>query len=183
VKRQRVFGVVVLAPPELSRRVNRVRRLYDPNFSLIAPHVTVLPPRPLTLSRTEVVETVRRVALKTPPLRIGLDSVGTFEPVMPVIFLRLGRGRRLVSLIHRKLARGRLHSPEAFPYVPHLTLGQNLDGARFRQALALSRRLFSRSSRGSHWRTDALVIVERRTENRWASLPPVPLGGARRRSR
>lgn len=178
-----MFGVVVMAPPELSLWVNRVRRFYDPNFSLIAPHVTVLPPRPLALSRKEVVETVRRVALKTPSLEISLDRVGTFDPVMPVVFLRLGRGRRSLTLLHRRLSRGPLRSSEAFPYVPHLTLGQSLDGARFRKALALSHRLFSDSFQRSRWKADALVIVERRTKNRWASLPPVSLGGSHRRSR
>ena len=183
MRKNRVFGVVVMAPPDLSRWVNRVRRFYDPNFSLIAPHVTVLPPRPLALSRREVVEAVRTVAMTTPSLEIGLDSVGTFDPVMPVIFLRLSRGRRSLTLLHRRLSRGTLRSSEAFPYVPHLTLGQDLDGARFRKALALSRHLFSDCFQRTHWKADALVIVERRTENRWASLAPVPLGQSRRRSR
>jgi 2'-5' RNA ligase len=183
VKKHRIFGVVVMAPPDLSRWVNRVRRFYDPNFSLIAPHVTVLPPRPLALSREEVVKAVTRVAGTTPSLHISLDSVGTFDPVMPVIFLRLTRGRRVLTRLHRRLSRGRLRSSEAFPYVPHLTLGQDLDDARFRRALALSRQLFSNSFQQTHWRADSLVVVERRTEYRWASLPPVPLGGSRRRSR
>ena len=106
MRKNRVFGVVVMAPPDLSRWVNRVRRFYDPNFSLIAPHVTVLPPRPLALSRREVVEAVRTVAMTTPSLEIGLDSVGTFDPVMPVIFLRLGLPTWDWKSAHHSAARG-----------------------------------------------------------------------------
>jgi len=48
-RRDRVFGVVVPVPEEVSRIADRVRRHYDPNFPRIGPHVTVLPPRKMHL--------------------------------------------------------------------------------------------------------------------------------------
>ncbi len=177
MKKERIFGVVLAVPEEISRRADRVRRFYDPNFALIGPHVTVLPPRPLALTRREMVAAVRRIAKQFSPVPLSLGGIQTFLPVMPVVFASVSRGEASLSLLHARLARGVLHGPETFPYVPHLTLGQNLDDVRLRKALALSRKVFASPAARLPWQADSLVIVERRTERRWISLPPLPLPG------
>lgn len=180
-KRKRVFGVVVPVPPELSRLADRVRRSYDPNFPLIGPHVTVLPPRRLGCTRQEVVEAVSRIAKRFSPLRLQLGRIGTFEPVMPVVYAGFSHGGKPLVRLHRMLARGPLRGEETFPYVPHLTLGQNLDDGRLRGALALSRKIFSRAAVRAPWLADRLIIVERRSTRRWIPLDPVRISSSRGR--
>jgi 2'-5' RNA ligase len=175
VTRRRVFGVVIPVPEELARRADRVRRHYDPNFDRIGPHITVLPPRPLPLIRDQVVRAVRRIAGSSTPLHLSLGPIDTFLPVRPVVYAALSRGAAALGDLHRRLARGRLKGPEAFPYVPHLTLGQELDDGRLRRALRLARRVFSGKKGRVAWQADALVVVERRSETRWIALPPLPI--------
>jgi len=171
-RRDRVFGVVVPVPEEVSRIADRVRRHYDPNFPRIGPHVTVLPPRKMQLTRRQVREAVERATRGMRPFRIALGPIRTFRPVMPVVFASLKEGKGLLSRLHRNLALGALKGTETFPYVPHLTLGQALDAKRFPRALLLSRRLFSGISRNV-WPVDRLLIVERLSEEIWIPLPPV----------
>jgi 2'-5' RNA ligase len=175
--RQRIYGVVLSVPGPLSRLADRVRRSYDPNFPFIRPHVTVLPPRPLSLTRKQVVEAVRRVAERTAPISMKLGKVDTFRPVMPVVFLGFRRGSDDLRRLHGKLARVPLRAPESFPYVPHLTLGQDLDDSQLRDALALARKLFAPASDFRAWSADSLVVVERRSKRRWISLDPLFLAG------
>ena len=173
---ERVFGVIVPVPRHLSRLADRVRRPCDPNFRLIGPHVTVLPPRPLPLTRRQVLEAVKRVAERTVPFHLRLGSVKTFRPVTPVVFVGFRRGADGLRSLHRRLSRGPLRGPESFPYVPHLTLAQNLDAGRLREALALSRKIFS--SRGlKSWLADSLAVVEWRTASRWITLDPLSFSG------
>lgn len=185
--REKIYGVVLPVPEDLARRANRARRLYDPNFRFIGPHVTVLPPRRLALSREAVVEAVRSVASKTIPFRIRLGAVRTFRPVMPVVFVGLRRGAGELRRLHRRLARTALAGAETFPYVPHLTLGQRLEDGRLEKAVSLSRRLFPSRPVLPSWPAELLLVVERRTERRWVTLDPVPLPAAsarrKRRSR
>lgn len=173
-RRERIFGVIVPVPENLSRLADRVRRTHDPNFRLIGPHVTVLPPRALPLTRRQVLEAVRRVAERTAPFHLRLGKVKTFRPVTPVVFAGFRRGADDLERLHRRLSRAPLRGPESFPYVPHLTLAQDLDGDRLREALALSRKIFS--SRGlKSWLADSLAVVEWRSASRWITLDPLSL--------
>jgi 2'-5' RNA ligase len=183
--RHRVFGVVVTVPPEVGRRADRVRRFYDPNYARIGPHVTVLPPRPLALTRGQVLSAVERVARRADAFSIRLGPIRTFFPVMPVVFASIRLGRSSLIRLHRRLDRGALNGPTPFPYVPHLTLGQALDRSRLDRSLRLSRRIFSEGA-ATAWVADRLVVVERVTETRWINLPPLLINlrkTTRRRSR
>jgi len=173
--RERIFGVIVPVPGNLSRLADRVRRPYDPNFRLIGPHVTVLPPRPLPLSRKQVLEAVRRVAERTSPFPLTLGRVETFRPVKPVVFVGFRRGTGDLERLHRRLSRAPLCAAEPFPYVPHLTLAQELDDDRLREALALSRKVFASSTDLEPWLADSLMVVEQHTASRWITLDPLSL--------
>ena len=176
-RRGRIVGIVLPVPEKLSRLAERVRRSYDPNFQRIGPHVTVLPPRKVLLSRREVIDAVARVARRSRSFSISLGAIRTFRPVMPVVFASLRAGRDELEALHRRLARGILKGEEIFPYVPHLTLGQKLDAKRLQRALARSRRLFAKAS-DKRWLADRLIIVERRSEEVWLPHTPIWLPGA-----
>jgi len=178
-RRGRIVGVVIPVPDALARLADRVRRRYDSNFNRIAPHVTVLPPREVRLTRREVRVAVGRAAGRSRSFDLVLGAIRTFHPVMPVVFAGLRSGRKELEGLHGKLARGPLQGEEVFPYVPHLTLGQHLDERRLHSALALSRKTFGPAP-ARRWRVDRLIVVERLTEDIWLPHPPVLLGSLRR---
>jgi len=174
--------VVLPVPDDLAKIADRIRRRYDPNFALIGPHVTVLPPREVRLSRREILAEVHRIARQTPAFTVSLGAIRTFLPVMPVVFASIRGGAFSLQRLHRRLSGSPLRGAESFPYVPHLTLGQRLDASRHRRALDRSRTLLARRRKG--WRVDRLIVVERLTETLWAPLSPVllPPPPARRRA-
>jgi len=178
-RRAKVVGVVLQIPEPFAILADRIRRHYDPNFGLIGPHVTILPPRSVRLARLQVLQEVRRIAHITPELTLSLGPIRTFLPVMPVVFASVGRGAASLIRLHRRLGGGALRGAESFPYVPHLTLGQGLEAGRLRRALALSRALFRRSS-PIFWRADSLIVVERQSDTVWTPLPAIRLNSARR---
>lgn len=173
-RRSRIVGIVLPVPERLSRLADRVRRPYDSNFERIGPHVTVLPPREVHLSRREVIDAATQVARRTRSFPISLGAIRTFRPVMPVVFASLRAGREELERMHRRLSRGSLHGEEIFPYVPHLTLGQKLDSKRLVRAMGLARRVFARAGE-KRWLADRLIVVERLSENVWLPHPPITL--------
>ena len=176
-RRSKVVGIVLPVPERLSRLADRIRRPYDPNFRRIGPHVTVLPPREVCLSRREAIDAAARVARRFRSFPISLGAIRTFLPVMPVVFASLRSGAEELERLHRHLSRGSLKGKEVFPYVPHLTLGQALDSSRLLRALARSRRLFA-ETREKRWLADRLIVVERLSEDVWLPHPAIPLPGA-----
>jgi len=178
--RPKLIGVVIQAPSSVARLANRVRRQYDPNYALIGPHVTVLPPRLLRITRRQILDAVREVAEDTRGFLIRLGKVRTFLPAKPVVFAGLARGGRSLRLLHQKLASGSLRGPEAFPYFPHLTLGQELHPEQIRKALDLSHRIFEPAG-VQEWEGNSVVIVRQQSPGRWETMDPIPLTPSRRR--
>lgn len=173
-RRGRIVGIVLPVPERLSRLANRIRRPYDPNFRRIGPHVTILPPREVHLSRREAIAAAARVALRFRSFTISLGAIRTFLPVMPVVFASLRTGRDDLERLHQHLCRGSLKGEEVFPYVPHLTLGQKLDSRRLLRALDLSRKVFAEASE-KRWLADRLIVVERLSEDMWLPHPSIAL--------
>lgn len=178
--RQKLIGVVIPVPSSVARLANRVRRRYDPNYTLIGPHVTILPPRPLRFTRRQILDEVRGVAAHSRGIFLRLGKIRTFLPAKPVLFVALARGGRSLRTLHQKLASGSLRGPEAFPYFPHLTLGQDLRPEQLRKALELSNRIFNAAG-VQEWEGNTLIVVRQQSPGRWEMMEPIPLSPPRRR--
>jgi 2'-5' RNA ligase len=135
---RRRLGVALLLPEPSATEVNGLRRaLGDGTLGRIPAHLTLVPPvnvrdddMPATL------EVLRRAAAQTGPLDLRLGPATTFHPVTPVVYLDVDgdlaalhalRDRVFLSPLERRLTR---------PFVPHVTLADEIDQVRIPAAVA-----------------------------------------------
>ncbi len=130
-----IIGVSVSIPEPHAGILQRAREAYgDPLALKVPPHITLVPPTPVTdEERPFVEEHLTQVAATTAPFRVRLRGTGTFRPVTPVVFVTLAEGIGPCGLLQEKLRRPPLDRELVFPYHPHVTIGQHLDDARLDQ--------------------------------------------------
>ncbi|WP_232836022.1 2'-5' RNA ligase family protein [Actinocorallia populi] len=127
-----VIGVSVAIPEPHAGALQRAREVYgDPLAAKVPPHITLVPPTPMTDEEIPVIENhLTRVGATTAPFRVRLRGTGTFRPVTPVVFVTLAEGIGPCGLLQEKLRRPPLDRELMFPYHPHVTIGHHLDEER-----------------------------------------------------
>lgn len=84
-------------------------------------HVTLLPPRHLSGSVEEALETLSAQTRTIAPFELQITSIDIFN-VTSVIYANIGLGRERLLELHKKLNVGALHYDERFAFHPHVTL-------------------------------------------------------------
>jgi 2'-5' RNA ligase len=171
------YAVVNYLPGELGEFVDRLRRRFDPALAAWLPHVTLLPPRPLSDILDGPLETIRRQCALIEPFEATVHGVCTFWPVSGVVYLSFSAGRERLIELHDALNHAELERQEVHPYVPHVTIAQDLDEQRTAGVLADVERECAAHKAGWTFRVESLFLVRKTPENRWLNLAPIPLGG------
>lgn len=171
------YAVVSYLPGELGEFVDRLRRRFDPALAAWLPHVTLLPPRPLPNILDGALETIRRQCALFEPFQVTVHGVCTFWPVSGVVYLSVGGGAQRLIELHDALNCAELARQEVHPYVPHITIAQDLDEQHTASVLADVERECSARPSGRAFRVESLFLVRKTPENRWLNLAPIPLGG------
>jgi len=171
--------VVVLLEPPLSVEVDGLRRaLGAPALHHIAPHITLVPPVNVRRERLpEVLADLRAAAAKLDgPIGLSVGPPASFLPQNPVLYLAVdGDGAALAALgaARDHLMAGAAGRPEAWPWVPHVTL---IDRGT-PDDLGAAERLLDRYSAGLE--VDRLVLLEERRAGEvrvWAPIADAALG-------
>jgi 2'-5' RNA ligase len=84
-------------------------------------HLTLLPPRPLTVAPHAAGELLSAALSNFPPFEVGLTEISRF-PVTDVLYIALGEGVDEARRAHVTLNRGPFAYQEPFEYRPHVTL-------------------------------------------------------------
>src|SRR6267142_3161894 len=125
-----------------TRQIDELRRQYDPQVDLIAPHITIVFPVSESLDKSSLVSHVVNVLRDCKQFSVSLQ--GLEQSWDNCLFLLLKDGRAEVIRLHDDLYTGIL-APfirRDIPYVPHVTLGAFADDAkRCSDALRDSKRL------------------------------------------
>ena len=118
-------------------RINRLRKRYDPQVTLIEPHITIVFPVPESVGEEQLVSHVDRVlrGWRSFPIRLK----GLLQSLDNYLFLLLADGTLDIIRLHDELYT-ELLSPylrKDIPFVPHVTLGAFGENAVLcRQALS-----------------------------------------------
>ena len=170
------ISVVAYLPGELGRFVDELRRRLNPRFAAWLAHVTILPPRPLSATAEEMLAQIREKCLGVDPFEVSLDGVLTFWPANGVVYLSFAAGLGRIRELHERLNCGCLERVETYPYVPHVTLAQELDEAGTQAVLREAAQEWARYKGEPSFRVDSLSLVRQEADKRWIDLAPIPLG-------
>lgn len=137
---RRYLSVVVDVPASVDAAVRAWRGRHGPG-AMAPPHVTVFMAE--HLDEQDPVAALRVPALRTAcegfsGTELELQGSGSFRPVSPVSFLKVGRGADWLHRVHDACALV-LPSASPFAYHPHLTLAHGLSEAAHDDAEAAFR--------------------------------------------
>ena len=119
------LGIAAFPSKKFQDLVNSYRKRYDPHYSLIPPHLTLMASFDAEEDQIEkIVGRLRETAGKCTPFTLEVLKVSTFQPVNNVIYLKIDPNQALLSL-HDEIIRS-LEGKEEYAYVPHITLAQDL---------------------------------------------------------
>jgi len=122
--------------------INRLRSKYDPQFHLIAPHITIMFPTPDSIGERNLVSHIEGVLQGWESFPIRLK--GLQQSWDEYLFLLLNKGEGDVIRLHDEIYMGLLseYRNEVRPFRPHVTLGAfSAKSEEYSQALKEAERL------------------------------------------
>lgn len=123
------YAVVIYIPERLERFVTPLRERFDPDYDMVAAHITLVFPWESPLSASEFAGVIADEVSRLGPLTVRLNSVGDFYPETPIIYWRVEPNEALTCL-HRQL-HARLDLPLPFKdFIPHVTVGKEISPHR-----------------------------------------------------
>lgn len=123
--RTQKFAVVIYLPPHLQEFVTPLREQYDPDYRLIASHITVVFPFDTAETLEDVLGAIQQEVIATEPFKVKLQSVGDFYPDVPIIYWQVKDCLELDDLYRRLYVRLDLPLPHK-DFAPHVTVGKEI---------------------------------------------------------
>jgi 2'-5' RNA ligase len=131
------LGVALLLPEPVRTEVEGLRRaLGDPTLPRIPPHLTLVPPVNVRDDRLpDALAVLRAAAAATRPLRLVLGPPATFLPTNPTVYLDVGGDLDALLVLRDRVFREPLERTLTWPFVPHVTIADELGPDRIPSAL------------------------------------------------
>src|SRR5262249_50221617 len=103
--------------------IDQLRSKYDPQFRLIAPHITIMFPTPDSIGERSLVSHIESVLHRWEPFPIRLK--GLRRSWDEYLFLLLNKGEWNAIRLHDEIYTGLLseYRDEVRSFIPHVTLG------------------------------------------------------------
>jgi len=126
---QREYAIVIFVPSELERYVVPLRERFDPDYNLVAAHISLVFPFVSQMSLEDISSIMAEEVADLGPLRLQMGSIGDFYPRAPVIYWEVKQCDELNHLHKRLYARLDLPVPHR-EFVPHLTVAKEISTHR-----------------------------------------------------
>lgn len=135
---RRRLGVALLVPEPVATEVDGLRRaLGDGALGRIPAHLTLVPPVNVAAEAVgEAVDGLRRSARESRTLHLRLGPATTFAPVNPVVYLAVGGDLDGLHALRDRVFTPPLSRPLTHPFVPHVTVADDMAPARIPAAVA-----------------------------------------------
>ena len=129
-----LFALVSYTPEPLRSWLVQLRELLAIQANS-EPHITILPPRPLTLPLDEAQEKIASVLDGCPRFEIELSGVRSFAGTN-VLYLDVSDGANTLRRLHAELNAGEFCFQEDFDFHPHVTIGGPVPSAQMEEVSA-----------------------------------------------
>ena len=168
------FAVVSYVHGPLARFVDGLRCELTPGCPHKA-HVTILPPRSLSIPTKQAIEECRQILSSFHPFLVRIRTVNLF-PSTHVLKLEIEQGANELRTLHDLLGTGPFDGEDKFPYTPHITLCKDDDPTRVQEILELARERWRHFGGGAELWIDTLTFVQQRCDETWQDLEDLSLG-------
>jgi 2'-5' RNA ligase len=135
------LGVALLVPPPAACEIDGLRRACgDGVLGRVPAHLTLVPPVNVNVSDLgRALAVLRAAAASVPgPIDAALGPVTSFAPETPVLYLAVGGDEEAHARLQRlrdNVFQPPLARPLAWPFVPHVTLADEMDADRIAAAM------------------------------------------------
>jgi 2'-5' RNA ligase len=140
-------------------------------------HLTLLPPRPLTVSPYKASKLISGALADIPPFEVELTKIVRF-PSTNVIYIALGAGFHEAYRAHNALNQGPFHYPEPFDYHPHITISVPEEGANPDSLERLAAEAWAGFNGARRFTVDALDFLQQCGTDEWEKLCQIELSAA-----
>jgi 2'-5' RNA ligase len=123
------YAVVIFLPDHLDQAIAPIREKYDPDFSMISSHISLVFPFQTRKSFDDTTRIIRKAIEGLPPFRVGLESIGDFYPGFPLIYWGVRRDAVIDELYKTLYARLDLALPHK-NFIPHVTVAKEISDHR-----------------------------------------------------
>ncbi|PWB73115.1 hypothetical protein C3F09_05550 [candidate division GN15 bacterium] len=124
-----LYAVVVLLPDSLDRLIAPLRERYDPDYSIIGAHITVVFPFESDRPINELSSAIHRVTEMMHPFQVELSSIGDFYPEIPVIYWGV-RKNAVIDELYKTLYTGLDLALPHKQFCPHVTVAREISAHR-----------------------------------------------------
>ncbi len=120
------YGIAIFPSKEIQDEANAFRKRYDPQYTNIPPHITLKSTFDMDIPmRDSLVKELKKIAKETKPFTINISKVKSFAPVTNTIYFKVDPVPELTEL-YDKMHTGKFPVETIHPFVPHITIAQNL---------------------------------------------------------
>jgi 2'-5' RNA ligase len=169
---RRRLGVVLFVPDPAAAEVQGLRRACgDGMLDRVPPHLTLVPPVNVPeADLSAALAVVRAAAGTSEPFTLELGPPATFAPAAPVVYLEVGGALDALHALRDAVFRPPLERPMTFPFVPHVTLADDMAEARIAATCA------ALTDYRVTVEIEAVHVLEEGPGRLWAAISDPPLG-------
>ncbi len=169
------YALVTYLPAELGAYLDQLRKELVTSCQARS-HLSLLPPRPLSVPPAQAEAQVERFSRRMQPVVVKVGKVEVF-PLTGVIYLELESGQKEVESMHASLNAEAFSFDEPYPFHPHITLAQNFLPSESPQCLDLARQRWNEYTGPREFLLDRVVFVQNSCTNCWRDIRTFPLEG------
>jgi 2'-5' RNA ligase len=167
------LGVALLLPPDVTAEIDGLRRaLGDGALDRVPAHLTLVPPVNVRAEELGAALNVLQSAAAAveAPITLRLGPVATFHPDTPVLYLSVGGDLDELHRLRERVFVPPLARLLTWPFVPHVTLADEIDPERIPAALA------ALADFEVEVELDRVVLLREGAGRNWAPAADVPFG-------
>jgi 2'-5' RNA ligase len=166
------YAVVLYLPQRVERYVASLRERFDPDYDIVAAHITLVFPWESAIPLTELSAVIAEEAKKCPPVKVQLESVGDFYPGAPIIYWAVSPEDQLRCLYRHLYA----HLDLPLPFkdlIPHVTVAKEISPHR---VMMVKDQIASYLPRES-FEARSIDLISPVADHHWVSVRTFPLLG------